>query len=166
MRRPPWRWRTSVSGCVTTPVAAPTTCTGSTETWPPPEPSLSAVSTHRNHPDPRARNCTPRLCGLYLKHRTHLNRTYKRRNEVKSRSWFKLCEESHLDPGSEPGWIICKQVEASFSGGSDLSHVTALHIQLICTFTSSFYLAENVFWSDRPRPPVTHLHLHRPDAKD
>lgn len=46
MRRPPWRWRTLVSGCVTTPAVAPTTCTESTETWPPLEPSLSAVSTH------------------------------------------------------------------------------------------------------------------------
>ena len=43
-RRPRWRWRTSGSGCVMTPVAAPTTCTESTGTWPPLEPSHSAVS--------------------------------------------------------------------------------------------------------------------------
>lgn len=53
-------------------------------------------------------------------HRTHLNRTYKRRNEVKSRHWCKhqlrldlqiprqsdwTREESHLDPGSAGSFV-------------------------------------------------------------
>lgn len=36
-----------------------------------------------------------------------------------------------MDPGSEPGWIICRRLEASFSDGSDLSLVTSLHIQFL-----------------------------------
>lgn len=44
MRRPRWRWRTLVFGCVMTLVVAPTICTGSTGTWQHLELLLSAVS--------------------------------------------------------------------------------------------------------------------------
>ena len=44
-RNLPCEWRTSASGYAMTPAAAPTTCTGSTGTWPPLAPSPSVTGT-------------------------------------------------------------------------------------------------------------------------